>query len=409
MTEKDYWSRAILLMDLNAFFASVEQLDFPELRGRPVAVTNGEVGSCIITCSYEARRFGVKTGMRIYNARELCPGLIRCSSRPSRYAEISSKIMGVLCELTPSVEVFSIDEAFLDVTGTQHILGTPEEIAKKLKQIIFDVSGLLCSIGVSGDKTTAKFAAKQNKPDGLTVIPPYEARERLSKVLVTELCGIAKGIGRFLAERGVHVCGDMQQLPVAILTKRFGPLGRRIWLMAQGLDPSPVETIVAAPKSIGHGKVLPPNTRDERAIKTYLRHMSEKVAKRLRQHELQAKKYFIGLKTDHGWLSSKLCLAQPSDNGALIYQLCLLVLNDEWQGQGVFQVQVTALAPSDGPKQLDLFVEDDTKITEQDRVLDAINQKFGNSSLMSADLMAKSSMPDVIAPAWRPNGVRRSV
>lgn len=403
------WPRAIMLMDLNAFFASIEQLDFPELRGRPVAVTNGAVGSCIITCSYEARRLGIKTGMRLYHARKLCPDLIQCPSRPARYAELSSAIMAALYELTPDVEVFSVDEAFLDVTDTQHLLGTPEQLGRKLKQLVFDVSGLLCSVGVSGDKTTAKFAAKLQKPDGLTLIHPDQARDRLAHVPVTELCGIAKGIGRFLAERGVHVCGDMQNLPVEILTRRFGPLGRRIWHMAQGEDPSPVAAIEQAPKSIGHGKVVPPNTLDARVLKTYLRHMSEKVAKRLRQHGLQAKRYYIGIKTEHGWLSNKLSLTQPGDNGKSIYQLCLHMMEQEWQGEGVFQVQVTALDPGAGPKQLDLFIEDDPRQLAGDLVRDQINQKFGHSTLLSADLLSKSSMPDVIAPAWRPGGVRRSV
>ena len=131
-----------------------------------------------------------------------------------------------------------------------------------------------------GDKTTAKHAAKKDKPDGLFAVPPWESREYLSDVPVMELCGIAKGIGGFLSDRGVYVCGDMKRLPIGELAGRFGNLGRRIWYMAQGQDPEPIRQSVAAPKSIGHGKVMPPNTKSINNGKMYFHHMAEKVAAR---------------------------------------------------------------------------------------------------------------------------------
>src|SRR5262249_52372343 len=142
--------------------------------------------------------------------------------------------------LTPDLEVFSVDEAFLDVTHCQQLFGTPVHIAKMARQLIHNVSGLPCSIGVSGDKTTAKFAAKLKKPNGFLIIPPWEAEARLANVPVTELCGIASGIGRFLRQYGVIYCGDMANLPISILAKRFGNIGRRIWYMCRGQDPDPV-------------------------------------------------------------------------------------------------------------------------------------------------------------------------
>ncbi|VAX10157.1 DNA polymerase IV, partial [hydrothermal vent metagenome] len=242
VSDRDIWPRAIILLDMNAFFASVEQRDRPEWRGRPVAITNGQQGTCIITCSYEARAYGVKTGMRLKQGRQLCPGLIQCPADPQRYAATSTAIMEVLSEITPDLEVFSVDEAFLDVTHCQQLLGSPEQIARLAKRKVFKVSGLLCSAGLSGDKTTAKYAAKLHKPNGLTIIPPWEAEQCLKNVPVTELCGIAEGIGGFLAQHGVHVCGDMKQLPISVLARRFGNLGRRIWYMAQGRDPEPLQT-----------------------------------------------------------------------------------------------------------------------------------------------------------------------
>ena len=227
------WPRAIVLMDMNCFFAAIEQLDCPEWRGRPIAVTNGEQGTCIITSSYEARAFGVKTGMRLPEARRLCPDIIQAPARPQRYAAVSSAIMRALQEFSPDLEVFSVDEAFLDITQCQRLLGSPAHIAQRVKDTVMAVSGLRCSVGVSGDKCTAKYAAKLHKPDGLVVIPPWEAKERLRNVPVTELSGIKDGIGGFLAQRGVYVCGDMQKIPITVLAQRFGDIGRRIWLMCQ--------------------------------------------------------------------------------------------------------------------------------------------------------------------------------
>lgn len=253
-----HWHKAIILIDMNAFFASVEQLDHPELRGQPVAVTNGEQGTCIITSSYEARAYGIKTGMRLREGRERCPTLVQCPARPRRYAEVSTNIMEALQDVTPDIEIFSVDEAFLDVTHCQRLYGSPIGIAHRAKQAVYDASGLACSVGLSGDKTTAKYAAKLQKPDGFSVIPPWQARETLSRVPVTELCGIAHGIGSFLAKHGVYTCGDMANLPISILGKRFGNLGRRIWYMCLGADPEPLSTEVPDPKSMGHGKVIPP-------------------------------------------------------------------------------------------------------------------------------------------------------
>jgi DNA polymerase-4 len=403
------WSRAIALVDMNAFFASIEQRDHAEWRGRPVAITNGLQGSCIITCSYEARAYGIKTGMRLKQGRQLCPELIQCPAHPERYAAISTAIMGALQDITPDIEVFSVDEAFLDVTHCQRLLGTPVQIARLVKQKVFEASGMLCSVGISGDKTTAKFAAKLTKPDGLTVVPPWEAAERLRNVPVTELCGIAEGIGRFLAEYRVHTCGEVKKLPISILARRFGNPGRRIWYMCQGQDPAALQQAVPAPKSIGHGKVMPPNTRDTDVLLTYLMHMSEKVGARLRRHRLQARTFSIGLRTTEGWSGGKLQCALPTNDGRQIMALCRRVLDEAWQGQGVHQVQVTALDPVDSGSQLELFAAMDAPRDDVNAVMDAVNRRYGELVLAPARLLNRSSMPNVIAPAWKPFGHRQTI
>ena len=404
------WPRFIALMDMNAFFASIEQLDNPELRGKPIGVTNGKTGTCIITCSYEARAHGVHTVMRVKDARKLCPEFIQVPSRPERYAEVSTRIMDALQAISPDVEVFSVDEAFLDVTRCQHYWNRPAEtIGRMIKDVVLEASGLKCSVGLSGDKTTAKYAAKLNKPDGLTIIPPWESRERLRNLPVMELCGINKGIAGFLAQRGAFTCGDVAKLPVSVLGNRFGSPGRRIWKMCQGEDPSPVETVVQAPKSVGHGKVVPPNTKDRDVIFMYLIHMAEKVSFRLRQHALVAQKYLVGLRTQDGWIgNNKLKTRFPTSDSRPLVELCKQIVYQHWQGEGVFQVQVTALDPRPEKGQIDLFTEE-SRFHQLNHVMDNINNRYGEFTLAPASLLNRSDMPNVIAPAWRPYGHRQTI
>lgn len=404
------WKRAIILVDMNAFFAAVEQRDYPELRGQPIAITNGAQGSCIITCSYEARAYGIKTGMRLKEAKERCPHLLQVPSHPKQYAATSRAIMKALTSLTPDMEIFSVDEAFLDVTHCQSLWGTPEKIGLLAQQKVREASGLLCSIGVSGDKTTAKYAAKRHKPNGFTVIPPWEAKESLKNVVVTELCGIGVGIARFLARYGVYTCGDMEKLPIGILAQRFGNLGRRLWYMCQGADPDPVHVMVADPKSMGHGKVMPPNARDKVMLLVYLQHMCEKLAARLRRHQMQAQRFFIGWRSyEMGWLAEKCQLSHPTDDGNALYKLGKYVLEKVWHGESVYQVQVTALDPQPADLQADFFTQPDPKCAQLHSAIDAINQRYGEFSIMPAPLLQRSRMHNVIAPAWKPQGHRQTV
>ena len=401
----------IALIDMNAFFASLEQLDNPFWRGRPVAVTNGTRGTCCITSSYEARAMGVKTGMHLRKARELCPGLIQASARPERYAEVSTRIMKSLENVCPEIEIFSVDEAFLDLTCSQtYYRHDPRRIGHLIKQTVYKASGLLCSVGISGDKTTAKWAAKQMKPNGLTIVEPWRSAEVLSKVPVTDLCGIKKGIGGYLADRGVHVCGDMKHLPISELSRRFGNLGRRIWYMAQGEDPDELQQEVKAPKTIGHGKVIPPNTRDLGTIAIYLMHMAMKIGRRLRKYEYQAQTFSIGLLVrDHGWLGGKYSVVVPTDDGFKVNELCAYFLHSQWKGQGVYQVGIRALDPQPKCMQGDLFLQVNPRRDRLNSVIDQINSKYGDFTICPAPLIHRSDMPNVISPAWKPSGHRETI
>ena len=393
------WPKAIIRIDMNAFFAAIEQLDFPELREKPVAITNGLKGSSIITYSYEARAYGIKTGMHIRDAKQICPKLIQRASRHERYGKLSKKIMDSLIEITPDIEIFSVDEAFLDVTYCQQLHGTPLRMGKMLQTIIQEKFQLPCSIGISGDKTTAKFAANLKKPNGLTLIPPWEAKKRLADVRITELCGIGKGIDRFLASFGVVYCGDMEKLPISILSKRFGSLGKKLWHMCLGLDPSPVCSNIVAPKSMGHGKVMPPYTNDPKMVWTYLQYLCEKLATRLRRHHLVAQEIFYGVKCyDLGWIGDKVRLPIPTDDGRIFFDNGKRLLESLWHHQAIWHIQVTALDPNQGYRQMDLFTKPDLKTNEKNKAVDEINQRFGKYTLTTASLFKSPLLEDATRP-----------
>ena len=243
------------------------------------------------------------------------------------------------------------------------------------------------------------------------MIPPWQAKSALQHVPVTELCGIARGIGGFLSLHGVIYCGDMEKLPISVLSRRFGNPGRRIWYMCQGADPDPLHPDIAAPKSIGHGKVLPPNTRDRDIVFTYLQHMCSKVGSRMRRHGMTAKTYWIGLRTKQGWLGSKSRLSEFSNDQQQIYQLGRYILDLSWQGEGVYQIQVTALDPQPAGMQMDLFstqAENKTR-SQLNNTMDNINERYGELTLSPARLLNRSDMPNVIAPAWKPDGIRQTI
>lgn len=407
-----YWPRAIVHVDMNAFFASVEQRDFPELRGQPVGVTNGTAGTTLITCSYEARARGVKTGMKIYEARQLCPGIIQRPARPNVYAAEATRIMHALIAITPDIEVFSVDEAFLDVTHCQRLHGSPEHMARMTQKLVNEVSnGLPCSIGVAGTKLTAKYASDVKKPNGITIIPPWEARARLRDVPAGKICGIGPRIEAFLAQHGAHTCGEVAALPMEVLARRYGIVGKHLWLACQGRDTGAVVQDVAPPKSVGHGKVLPPQTISARTIETYLRHMCEKVATRLRRLDMQAGKLYIGLRyaPPAMGVEAVVPVAHGVADGRRFFKEAQALLHSRWQGQAVIQVQITATHLRNSSGQLEMFGPDEVRALSRFDAIDRINRKYGEFTLAPATLLDRSSMPNVIAPAWRPDGHRQHI
>tara|TARA_B100001113_G_scaffold58715_1_gene44269 strand:- start:86 stop:1303 length:1218 start_codon:yes stop_codon:yes gene_type:complete len=397
-------------VDMNAFFASIEQRDFPNLSGMPVAVTNGKNGSCIITCSYEARAFGIKTGMKIYEGRKICPHLIQRPSRPKVYAATSARIMNILQRITPDIQIYSVDEAFLELTNCMKIYKRVDNVVYKIKDLIYESENLKCSIGISYSKSLAKYASKINKPDGITFINRQNYHRYLDNAPVDKLCGVSKGIKKFLNHHGVYKCSDMNKIPISILSNRFGNIGRKIWLMANGSDFEGLVSDPLHPKSLGHGKVLMPNTKDKYLIKKMFLKMSTKLSSRLRKSNYESNIFLIGVRIKAGWIQKKMKLKRFTYSQAEIFNLCRLFLNMFDRNVGIYQIQVTALSPSQRDMQNDFFNQNNNNNLILDNTLDDINDRFGQDTVKLARLKSEDAdSPDVIAPAWRPDGYRKSV
>lgn len=402
-------AKTIALVDMMSFFASVEQLDFPELAGRPVAVLNGKQGATVITASYQARDYGIKTGMKLKEAQKLCPSIVPRPSRPNRYVQISQKIMQALqAQITDEVEVFSIDECFLDLTSVLHLYNSEQAIAQKIRKVVYRASGgLPCSIGISEGKLTAKFAAKRNK-GGTTIISAEQIKATMAPCPVDDLCGIGRKICQFLNAQGIYTIGDLAERPMSTLAKRFGNIGKRLYLTANGHDPEPLAT-TRDPKSMGHGKILPPATTDGKLIRATLHHQCEKLSRRLRENQFQARRFFIGLKTQYGWIGQALKRINPTSDSKKIWALALEVLT-QWQGEAIFQVQITALDLSSSENtQLDLFAPPDENTPAIDKIKDDINARFGSKTIQPADTLLSTDKISVIAPSWEPSGAKQSI
>jgi DNA polymerase IV len=393
-----HWQRAIIHVDMDAFFAFIEQRDHKQWQGCPVVVTNGAHGGTIITSSYEARRFGIKTGMHLHEAKRLCPDIIHAPSRPQVYGQCSREIMSILSDFTPEMQVFSVDEAFLDITNVQRLWRCPVRCAQLLQQEIFKRTGLTCSVGLSPDKTSAKLASKVHKPAGLTVIQPDEVSAWLAPLPVSVLCGVGKGISRYLRENGVSKCGDVASLPVSVLASRFGNAGRRLWLMCQGADPSKVDSSFTPAKSMGHSKILPPNCADQHTIHLVFSHLCEKLCARMRKHKYKATKCWLGIKTKSwGWVGDVIKAPSASADTKWLLAMADKVLDNYTPLGEVLQLQVRALDTS-LHKQLDWSL--DNKTAKTDVLRDEINNRYGLRSLQSASLLDLDDLTQVISPSW---------
>lgn len=287
----------ILHVDMDAYFAAVEQKLNPELRGKPIIVC-GTGRTVVATASYEARKYGIKTAMTVPQAKKLCPFVIAVHGNHERYIGTAMAIHKIFLEFTDQVEVFSIDECFLDVTNSQKLFGDGLAIAKKIKQRIKEKIGLTCSVGIAKNKLLAKLASGMQKPDGLVAIKENDAAKIFENLPIQDLCGIGPKITNQLNLLGIRTAKQLGNAPIKLLKEQFGVLGDVLKQMGNGIDESEVASYFheREAKSIGHSHTLEKDTSNLNVINSYIRMLSERVGERLRKEKMLGKTVALTLR-----------------------------------------------------------------------------------------------------------------
>jgi len=399
--------RIILHLDLDAFYASVEALDRPELRGKPVIVGGDERRGVVAAASYEARRSGVHSAMPTATAMRLCPTGIFLPVRMSRYSEVSDTVFAIYRRFSPLVEPLSIDEAFLDATGCESLFGSGEEVARKIRAAVREETGLIVSAGVAPNKFLAKIASDLGKPDGLTVVPPGGEQEFLDPLPVGKLWGVGKVTGETLLRRGIRTIGDLRRASRETLVRTFGAHGEHLHELARGIDDRPVETERDA-KSVGHEDTYDHDLRDRGAMRRELLSLSDRVSSRLRRAGIKGKTVTLKVKYhDFVQVTRAVTLSDPTDDGGTIFRCALDLLLDTEAGSRpvrLLGISVSKLAPSAGARkkdrmeQLGLFGRpragkpeppkpvDPEKKENLNRAVDRIREKFGPGGIVPGSL-----------------------
>ena len=380
-------TRTILHADLDAFYASVEVLDDPSLRGKPVIV-GGDPGArgVVSAASYEARKFGVHSAMPLRTAARLCPTGVFLPGHPERYRDLSRLVMRIFASYTPLVEPISLDEAFLDVTGSLEAFGDGETIAQRIKDRVLDEVGLVVSVGVATNKLCAKVASDLRKPDALVVVPPSGEAAFLAPLPVSRLWGVGPQARQALADYGVTTIGQLADLPHATLRRRFGSHGAELALRARGIDPSPVVPS-QAPKSIGHELTFDRDVVDPARLEATLLDLAESVASRLRANHLaagavQLKLRYEGFET----LTRQMGVPHQTRESEAIYGAGVALLRKTLvRDRAVRLIGLTAINLTD-LQQLTLFDAPD----KTDRItasIDAVRERFGEKAITRARLI----------------------
>jgi DNA polymerase-4 len=385
--------RKIIHLDMDAFFAAIEQLDHPEYRGRPVIVGGpSHVRGVVSTCSYEARKFGVHSAMPLREAARRCPHGIFVLGRMQRYSEISAQIMKLLREYTPLVEPLSCDEAFLDVTGSERLFGPADEIARAIVDRIATEIKLSASVGIGPNKFLAKIGSDLRKPKGFVVIQPDEARSFLAPLPLSRLWGVGPKTRAQLEKMGLKTIGDLQLLSPGMLREQLGDHGTQLYLLAQGLDERPVEPTIAA-KSIGHETTFQVDTDRREFLEETLWRLCEKVARRLRAQALVGNVIMIKMR-DHDFetITRRTTLYQPTDFEEVIFQQARrLAEANDWGKKPLrlIGVTVSGLEPTDSQQQPLFAVNDGKDLRRLHQTIDEIKDRFGETAITRARLLEK--------------------
>ncbi len=380
--------RTILHVDLDAFFASVEQRDHPELRGKPVAVGLGGSNDrgVVSAASYEARKFGVHSAMPIRTARRLCPDCIFVPVDGAKYQRVSREVMAILRRFTPLVEPVSIDEAFLDVTGSRALFGDGETIARLIKAAVRDELDLTISVGVAATKLVAKIGSDLRKPDGLVVVEPGTEAGFLAPLPISRLWGVGPATAAALRDFKVATIGDLAALDPSALVRRFGKHGASLVDRARGVDADPVDDPDGA-KSVGHEHTFDEDTSDPEVLERTLLAMAEGVSGRLRHAGLKARTVTVKVRdTAFNTITRQRGLAEPSDMTEPIWRAALELARPEMKGKKIRLLGVTASGFGER-EQLGLFEAGDDRQRRVVRAADEVRERFGTRAITRARLL----------------------
>ncbi|HEX9436034.1 MAG TPA: DNA polymerase IV [Candidatus Limnocylindria bacterium] len=378
--------RAILHCDLDAFYASVEQREHPELRGKPVIVGGlGHERGVVSAASYEARAFGVRSAMPLRMASRLCPDGIFVRGDHEKYGEASEAVMALFAEHTPLVQPISLDEAFLDVTATAHLFGGPVAIARALKALVRERLGLVLSVGVAANKLCAKVGSDLRKPDGLVIVEPGTEAAFLAPLPLSRLWGVGPRTREVLEGWGLRTIGELAAFDVHTLEARFGAHGTAIAERARGIDDGIVEPMEAA-KSIGHEHTFDRDTLDPAEVERMLLRLAEGVGKRLRAASVRGRTITLKLRVaPFETRTRQRTVAEPTDDDLTVFRVARSLLrevlrDDKTQGR-VSPVRLVGVQASGlvAGAQLGLF--DAARAARLNAALDAVRAKFGDDAL----------------------------
>jgi DNA polymerase-4 len=383
--------KVIFLIDMNAYFASVEQVGNPALRGKPIVVC-GEGRTVVTTASYEARTFGIRTGMSFPEARRLCPSVINVQGDMNKYVDTSLRIHRALLAFTDKVEAYSIDECFMDVSDLCSGGAAPKEVARRVKQAIREATGLLCSVGIGPNRMIAKMASKMQKPDGLVEIRREDIPALFAALPIEGMQGV--GIGRKMAPHlrslGITTAKELGDAPLSMLTAHFGVLGYQLKRMGQGEDSDEVAPYGAHEqiKSFGHSHTLPRDTWDIEIVKSYLLMLSEKVGTRLRAAHMTGRRVTLAVRyADFTGLSRQCSLKRSIKTGREIYTAAFktfLTLTPLAKAVRLLGVSISDLGSDEHQRYLLAEIEREEKLTA---AVDALNRKYGEFTLKPSSLL----------------------
>ncbi|MEM1109501.1 MAG: DNA polymerase IV [Planctomycetota bacterium] len=379
--------RTIFHVDMDAFFAAIAVRDDPSLRGKAVLTGGTGKRGVVTTASYEARKFGCRSAMPTATALRLCPHAICVKVPGEKIREASQAMFAVLDDFSPLVQPLSVDEAFLDMTGTARLMGPPEVVAKDLKKKIFlATNGLVASVGVAPNKFLAKLASDLEKPDGLTVVPstPEGIQALLDPLPIAKIWGVGPATQRKLEQHGIKHVADLRRLTEDQLTHTLGDHARRFFRLARGLDDRPVVPDRQA-KSIGHEQTFAENLTDPDAILAVMLDQSEQVGYRLRKHQLRARGVTVKIRFgDFQTITRSTTLDTPTDVTSDLYATAKALFRGwaESSFRSVRLVGVSAYPLTNANQQTELFPDPKKQKQKQlDTALDAITNKFGKRTV----------------------------